>query len=67
LAKQLATQSFGPLGNEIGSLAEQITGALGVRMTGEAVASGLITLDSRDVGATSTTMTTNETCGLALF
>jgi hypothetical protein len=67
LAKQFAAQSFGPLGAQLGSLADQIGGVLGVKVTGEAMAAGLITLDSRDVAATSTTMTTNETCGLALF
>jgi hypothetical protein len=67
LAKQMAAQALGPLGSELGALADTVGGAVGFKVTGDAVASGLVTIDSRDVAATTTTMTTNETCGMALF
>jgi hypothetical protein len=64
LGKKFAAQA---LGAQLGALAAQISGSMGLKMTGEAVASGLITLDSRDVSGGSATMTSNETCGIALF
>ena len=67
MGKDLATQALGGLGAQLGSLAQDLGGVVGLRVTGEAQASGLMTLDSRDVSATSFTMTANETCGLALF
>jgi hypothetical protein len=67
VGKQLATQALGGIGEQLGALAEGVGGIVGLRVAGEATASGLITLDSRDVNATSFTMTANETCGLALF
>ena len=68
VGKQLATQALGRLGAPArGARRPERGGIAGLRVTGEAVASGLITLDSRDVSATSFTMTSNETCGLALF
>ncbi|HEY2516604.1 MAG TPA: hypothetical protein VGI39_37295 [Polyangiaceae bacterium] len=67
VGKQLATQALGALGAQLGQLAVNAGGLAGLRVTGNALASGLITLDSRDVSAASFTMTGNETCGLALF
>jgi hypothetical protein len=67
VGKQLATQALGGIGEQLGAIAEGVGGIVGVRVAGEATASGLITIDSRDVNATSFTMTANETCGLALF
>jgi hypothetical protein len=67
MGKQLAAQALGGLGKQLGTLAQGLGGVVGLRVTGNAVASGLITLDSRDVSATSFGMTSNETCGLALF
>jgi hypothetical protein len=67
VGKSLAGQALGDLGAQVGAMAEQLGGLVGLRVNGDAAASGLITLDSRDVSATSFTMTSNETCGLALF
>ena len=71
MGKKLATQALSGLGAQLGAiaqdLAENVGGLVGLRVTGNAVASGLITIDSRDLDATSMTMTSNETCGLALF
>jgi hypothetical protein len=67
VGKQLATQALGGLGQQLGALAQDVGGIVGLRVTGDAQASGLITLDTRDASATSFGMTTNETCGLALF
>ena len=71
MGKALATQALSGLGAQLGSIAQDVAqnvgGLVGLRMTGNASASGLITIDSRDVNATSFTMTSNETCGLALF
>jgi hypothetical protein len=67
MGKQLATQALGGLGTQLGALAQDVGGVVGLRVTGNAAASGLITLDSRDVSTTSFGMTSNETCGLALF
>jgi hypothetical protein len=67
MGKQLATQALGGVGTQLGALAQGVGGIVGLRVTGNAAASGLITLDSRDVSATSFGMTSNETCGLALF
>ncbi len=67
IGKQMATQALGQLGGQLGSLVTDLGGAIGVRVAGEASASGLITLDSRDVSAASFTLTANDTCGLALF
>ena len=67
VGKQLATQALGALGAQLGQLAVNAGGLAGLRITGDALASGLITLDSRDVSTASFTMTGNQTCGLALF
>ncbi|MGO8995991.1 MAG: hypothetical protein ACLQVI_21970 [Polyangiaceae bacterium] len=67
LGKQMATQALGGLGAQLGALAQEVGGVVGLRVTGNAAASGLVTLDSRDVSATSFTMTSNETCGVAFF
>lgn len=67
VGKELATQALGGLGAQLGALAQDVGGVVGLRVTGVAQASGLMTIDSRDVSATSFTMTANETCGLALF
>jgi hypothetical protein len=67
VGKELAAQALGGIGVQLGKLAEDMGGVVGLRIGGEASASGLITLDSRDVSATNFTMTANETCGLALF
>jgi hypothetical protein len=68
LAREMAAQETGPLGGPgLGTLAQNLGEAVGIRVAGEATASGLITLDSRDANAASFTMTTNQTCGLALF
>jgi hypothetical protein len=67
IGKQMATQALGQLGGQLGSIVGDLGGAIGVHVAGEAAASGLITLDSRDVNAASFTLTTNDTCGLALF
>jgi hypothetical protein len=67
IGKEMATQALGQLGGQLGSIVGDLGGAIGVHVAGEAAASGLITLDSRDVSAASFTLTTNDTCGLALF
>jgi hypothetical protein len=67
VGKQLAAQALGQLGAQLGAIAADVGGAIGMRVTGATLASGLITLDSRDVNATAFTVTANETCGLALF
>jgi hypothetical protein len=67
MGKKMAAQALGRPGTQLEAIAEGVGGAVGLRLAGEAQASGLITLDSRDVSATSFTMTANETCGLALF
>jgi hypothetical protein len=67
LGKELAAQALGGLGSQLEAIAQDAGGIVGLRVAGEARASGLITLDSRDVSATNFTMTANETCGLALF
>ncbi len=67
VGKQLAAEALGGLGEQLGAIAGDLGGLVGLRVNGNAQASGLITLDSRDVSATSFTMTSNETCGLAFF
>jgi len=68
LARQMAAKGGGPLGGAgLGTIAQNLGQLIGVRVSGDASASGLITLDSRDVNAASFTMTANDTCGLALF
>jgi hypothetical protein len=67
VGRTLAAQALGGLGAQIGALVKDVGGIVGLRVTGDAQASGLITLDSRDVSAASFTMTSNETCGLAFF
>jgi hypothetical protein len=67
VGKELAAEALGGLGTQLGALAKDVGGIVGLRVTGNAQASGLITLDSRDVNAASFTMTSNETCGLAFF
>jgi hypothetical protein len=68
LTAQTLTSALGAgLGGELGKLADQVGGQLGVKVTGDAAASGLITLDSRDTAAAAVSMTSNQTCGLGLF
>jgi hypothetical protein len=71
VGKELATQALSGLGPQLGAIAQDVAqnvgGLVGLHVAGNAFAAGLITIDSRDVNATSFTMTSNETCGLALF
>jgi hypothetical protein len=59
MGKQMAAQALGGLGTQLEAMAEGVGGIVGLRLAGEAQASGLITLDSRDVSASSFTMTAN--------
>jgi hypothetical protein len=69
LARQLAGQSpLGPAGGDmaarLGTLAEDLGLA---RVTGEAHAAGLITLDTRNVEGSQVTVTQKSTCGVTIF
>jgi hypothetical protein len=63
MAKQIAARALGPLG----AIAGDVGDLVGFRVTGEARASGLMTFDTRDANPASSTLTSNDTCGLALF
>jgi hypothetical protein len=67
IGKQMAAEALGPLGSQLGAIAGDVGNVIGLRVAGEASASGLITLDSRDLAATSFAMTRNQTCGVDLF
>jgi hypothetical protein len=67
IGKQMAAEALGQLGSQLGAIAGDVGNVIGLRVAGEASASGLITLDSRDLAATSFTMTSNQTCGIDLF
>jgi hypothetical protein len=67
IGKQMAAEALGPLGSQLGAIAGDVGNVIGLRVSGEASASGLITLDSRDLAATSFAMTRNQTCGVDLF
>ena len=63
MAKQMAARALG----QLGAIAGDVVDLVGFRVTGEAHASGLVTLDTRDASPASLTMTSNDTCGLSLF
>jgi hypothetical protein len=69
LAQQMAAQSpLGDVGAQLGALAQSIGSSLGVaRITGDARASGQIAIDSRNLGDAHVTITSSETCDIALF
>jgi hypothetical protein len=67
IGKEMATQALGQLGTQLGAIAGDLGNVIGLRVAGDASASGLVTIDSRNLASTSFTMTSNQTCGVALF
>jgi hypothetical protein len=64
IAENAAKEALGDLGASLNALGKQLGVA---KVTGEARASGLLTVDSRNLNDVSFTITANDTCGIAIL